>query len=154
AWTKFGWGGISPDSPGDPIVGLAVSELKGRELRAMIREHGPVTVHAHVDIRRYDGTHDVVSGLIQGAADPQDEVWVLAHSAEPGAHDNASGVALCVEIARVLEGLIAAERLPRPRRSIRLRPAYECYGILKYLEGVRRLQPPLGVPVVDTAGAE
>jgi aminoglycoside N3'-acetyltransferase len=153
AWTKFGWGGISPDCPADPIVGLAVCEQDGRKLRALIREHGLVTAHAQVDIRCYAGTHDLVSGLIRGAADPQDEVWVLAHSAEPGAHDNASGVALCVEIARVLEGLIAAGRLPRPKRTIRLLNAYECYGFFKYLEDVRRLQPPLAGVVVDTVGA-
>lgn len=154
AWTKFGWGGIAPDCPGEPIVGLAISEQDGRELRHQITERGSVIIHARVDIRRYAGTHDVVSGLIRGAADPQDELWVLAHSAEPGAHDNASGVALCVEIARVLEGLIAAGRLPRPKRTIRLLNAYECYGFFKYMEEVDRLQPPLAGVVVDTIGAK
>jgi aminoglycoside N3'-acetyltransferase len=154
AWTKFGWGGIPFDSAAAPIVGLVLSQADGQKLRALIREHGPVTVHARVDIRRYAGTHDVVSGIVRGAADPQDEVWVLAHSAEPGAHDNASGVALCVEVARVLEGLIAEGRLPRPKRSIRLLSAYECYGFFKYLEEVRRLQPPLAGVVVDTVGAK
>ena len=43
-----------------------------------------MTMRVRVDIRRYVGTHDVVSGIIRGAADPQDELWVLAHSAEPG----------------------------------------------------------------------
>src|SRR5207244_6360303 len=103
-----------------PVVGLVLSEQEGRRLRALLQEQGPLTRHARVDIRRYAGTHDVGSGIIRGAADPQAELWVLAHSAEPGAHDNASGVALCVEVARVLEGLIAAGRLPRPRRTIRL----------------------------------
>src|SRR5205085_7389548 len=73
---------------------------------------------------------------------------------EPGAHDNASGVALCVEVARVLEGLITAGRLPRPKRTIRLLNAYECYGFFQYLEEVRRLQPPLAGVVVDTIGAK
>src|SRR5437764_1381757 len=105
AWTKFGWGGPSPTCAGSPLVGLVLSQNGGRRLRGLVQEHGPVTVEARVDIRRYAGTHDVVSGIIRGAADPQDEVWVLAHSAEPGAHDNASGVALCIEVARVFEGL-------------------------------------------------
>jgi aminoglycoside N3'-acetyltransferase/aminopeptidase-like protein len=154
AWTKFGWGGLPPSCAGTPIVGLVLSQDEGRRLRELVQEHGPLTVEAQVDIRRYAGTHDVVSGLIRGAADPQDEVWVLAHSAEPGAHDNASGVALCVEVARVLESLIAAGRLARPRRSIRLLSAYECYGFFQYLEEVRRLQPPLAGVVVDTVGAK
>lgn len=154
AWTKFGWGGIPLACAAAPVVGLVLSEQEGQRLRALVREQGPVTVHARVDIRRYAGTHDVASGIIRGAADPQDEVWALAHSAEPGAHDNASGAALCVEVARVLEGLIAAGRLPRPRRTIRLLNAYECYGFFKYLEEVRRLQPPLAGVVVDTVGAK
>src|SRR5439155_10903052 len=154
AWTKFGWGGIPLDLAAAQVVGLVVSEQEGQQLRALVRERGPLTVHVKVDIRRYVGTHDVVSGIIHGAADPQDELWVLAHSAEPGAHDNASGVALCVEVARVLEGLIAAGRLPRPKRTIRLLHAYECYGFFKYLEEVRRLQPPLAGVVVDTVGAK
>lgn len=154
AWTKFGWGGVPIAQAAAHVVGLVLSEHEGRRLRALALEHGPLTVHATVDVRRYTGTHDVVSGIIRGAADPQDEVWVLAHSAEPGAHDNASGVALCVEGARVLEGLIAEGRLPRPRRSIRLLHAYECYGFFKYLEEVHRLQPPLAGVVVDTVGAK
>jgi aminoglycoside N3'-acetyltransferase/aminopeptidase-like protein len=153
AWTKFGWGGIPLDCAAAHVIGLVLSEEEGRQLRVLAREHGPLTVDVRVDIRRYHGTHDVVSGIIRGAADPQDELWVLAHTAEPGAHDNASGVALCVEVARVLEGLIAAGRLPRPRRTIRMLHAYECYGFFKYLEEVHRLQPPLAGVVVDTVGA-
>ena len=84
AWTKFGWGGIPLDLAAARLVGLVVSEEAGRRLRVLVRESGPVTVHCRVDIRSYPGTHDVVSGIIRGAADPQDEVWVLAHSAEPG----------------------------------------------------------------------
>src|SRR5438552_17754179 len=54
----------------------------------------------------------------------------------------------------MLEGLISAGRLPRPRRMIRLLNAYECYGFFKYLEEVHRLQPPLAGVVVDTVGAK
>jgi hypothetical protein len=92
--------------------------------------------------------------LGRGTGDPQDEVWALAHSAEPGAIDNASGVAMCVEIARVIEGLIAEGALPRPRRTIRLLNAYECHGFFKYLEDVRRLQTPLAGVVIDTIGSK
>ncbi len=136
------------------MVGLVLSENQGNRLRRLVRKHGTLTVRTDVDIRHYQGTHDQVSGVVQGEGDPQDEVWALAHSAEPGAIDNASGVALCLEIARILEALIADGALPRPRRTIRLMNAYECHGFFKYLEDVRRLQTPLAGVVIDSVGSK
>ena len=72
--------------------------------------------------------------LIAGEGDPQEEVWSIAHSAEPGAVDNASGVAASIEIARAICGLAAARRLPPARRTIRLLAGYECYGFFNYVE--------------------
>ena len=155
-WTKFGWGGIPIGVTGDQqdFVGLVISKTQGIKLRQLLQKHDKVTVRTQVDIDRYDGSHDVVSGIIRGADDPQDELWVLAHSAEPGAHDNASGAALCVEVARIITELIAQKQLPRPKRSIRFLNAYECYGFFKYLEDTRRLQAPLAGVVVDTIGSK
>jgi aminoglycoside N3'-acetyltransferase len=152
AWIKFGWGQVPRSEDPARLPGLVLSEARGRQLRALIQEHGAATVHATVEVRRYVGRHDLVSGLILGRDDPQDEVWALAHSAEPGAVDNASGVAVCLEIARLLEGLIAEGRMPRPRRTIRLLNAYECYGFFHYMEHVRRLQTPLAGVCLDTLG--
>ena len=154
AWTKFGWGGVPIQDAAIQMVGLVLSENQGKRLRRLLRTHGSLTVRTDVDIRHYAGTHDQVSGVVPGAADPQDEVWALAHSAEPGAIDNASGVALCLEIARVLEQLIAAGKLPRPRRTIRLLCAYECHGFFKYLEDTQRLQTPLAGVVIDSVGSK
>ncbi len=154
AWTKFGWGAVPMEWATARLVGLVLSQNQGRELRRLVGQRGPLRLRVEVEVRRYVGSHDVVSGLVCGGDDPQDEVWVLAHSAEPGAVDNASGVALCVEIARLLEGLIAAGKLRRPRRSIRLLNAYECYGFFGYLEKVRRLQTPLAGVCMDTLGSK
>ncbi|NKB67154.1 MAG: M28 family peptidase [Candidatus Latescibacteria bacterium] len=151
-WMKFGWGGIPMEHAAVNLVGLVLSENEGWALRQLHREKGTLTVRVDVDVHRYVGHHNMVSGLIRGGDDPQDEVWVLAHSNEPGALDNASGVGLCVEIARVLEGLIAAGALPRPKRTIRLLNAYECYGFFKYLEDSHRLQTPMAGVVIDTVG--
>jgi aminoglycoside 3-N-acetyltransferase len=154
AWSKFGWGGVPIDNSAFHLVGLVLSHNEGKRLRTQLKKHGSLRLRTRVDIRKYVGTHDLVSGLIRGTGDPQDEVWALAHSAEPGAIDNASGVAMCVEIARVIEGLIAEGALPRPRRTIRLLNAYECHGFFKYLEDVRRLQTPLAGVVIDTIGSK
>ena len=69
---------------------------------------------------------------------PEEEIWAFAHSAEPGAIDNAAGVAVCVEVAEVIEHLIGAGAIQRPRRTIRLLHGYECYGLYRYLERVSR----------------
>ncbi len=153
-WGKFGWGGISLDCAAVRLVGLVLSENQGKELRRLAAQRGPLRLRLEVEVRKYVGTHDVVSGLVRGADDPQDEVWVLAHSGEPGAVDNASGVAMCLEMARIIEGLIAAGKLRRPRRTVRLLNAYECYGFFGYLERTRRLQIPLAGVCIDTVGSK
>jgi aminoglycoside 3-N-acetyltransferase len=153
AWTKFGWGGLDLSDSAAPLVGFAISAAAGDALRAMIEQGARPIMHATLDIRRYAGSHDVVSGVIQGREDPDAEIWAVAHSSEPGALDNASGGAACVEIARALNGLIQSGRLPRPRRTIRLLHGYECYGFFHYLEHTFRLQPPLAGVCLDTIGA-
>jgi aminoglycoside 3-N-acetyltransferase len=153
-WTKFGWGAVPMSRATANLIGLVLSQKQGQRLRRLQGKHGQLTLHLKVDVRKYAGTHDVVCGVVEGAQDPQDEVWAFAHSAEPGALDNASGCALTVEVARILEGLIASGALPRPRRSIRLVNGYECYGFFGYLERAQRLQTPLAGVNVDTVGSK
>lgn len=152
-WVKFGWGSINSTYGNLHLIGLVLSENDGKKLRKQIDKHGPLTVRIKVDIHDYVGSHDLVSGLVLGQDNPQDEIWALAHSAEPGAIDNASGVALCLEIARVLESLIASGKLNRPKRTIRLLNGYECYSFFNYMENVRRFTNPLAGVCIDTVGA-
>ena len=152
-WLKYGWGSLPADAAYARPVGFSLSAREGERLRRWAERRGPLTLRVRADIRRHAGAHDVVDARVAGAGDPQDEVWSFAHSAEPGALDNASGVAVTAEIARTLEGLIRAGRLPRPRRTIRLLAGYECYGLFPMLERERRLQPPLAGVCVDSVGA-
>ena len=153
-WIRFGWGDAPMFRDKTRLVGLVISYNQGRKLRRLLHQNGSLTLHTKVDVREYVGTHDVVSGILRGADDSQDEVWAIAHSAEPGAVDNASGVALCMEIAQVLEGLIAKGALPRPKRTIRLVNAYECYGFFAYLERKEPFQTPLAGVCLDTLGSK
>jgi len=153
-WSKFGWGGVPIGDAAARLVAVAVPRDTAGWLRAVARQHDTVTVKTRIELRRYVGKHDVVSGVVRGTADPQDEVWALAHSCEPGAADNASGVAVCIEIARILEALAADGSLPRPKRSIRLLNGYECYGFFNYLENVKRFQTPLAGACIDCVGVE
>ncbi len=151
-WAKLGWGAVRVSQASCQPVGLIISENQGRKLRKLIARHDKLTVHAEVDIRYYNGEQEAVSGTVLGRDDPQSAVWAIAHTAEPGAVDNASGVATCVEIARILEDLIASGKLPRPRRSIRLIGAYECYGFFNYLATQRRWETPLAGVCIDSVG--
>jgi len=152
-WAKFGWGAVAMEHAARRLVGLALSVEQGKRLRRLIEQHRTVTVRIRADIRHYVGTHDLISGVVVGQ-NGDEEVWALAHSAEPGAIDNASGVAICVEIARILNAMIRGGRLPQPRRSIRLLNGYECYSFFHYLEHGRRLAPPLAGVCIDSLGAK
>ncbi|MFH1025002.1 MAG: AAC(3) family N-acetyltransferase [Planctomycetota bacterium] len=151
-WAKFGWGGVALETGNARLVGLSLSSVEGDRLRALHQKHGTVTLHINVDIHRYQGTHDVVSGIVPGRNDPQDELWTIAHSAEPGAADNTSGVAVSLEMARILLMLSRTGKIPPPRRSLRFLHGIECYGFFHYLEHVERLQTPLAGVCVDTVG--
>lgn len=152
-WTKFGWGGVPMGHSEARLVGLVLSAREGGKLRRLARRH-EVELLTKVDARKYVGTQDVVSGIVRGAELPEEEIWVMAHSGEPGALDNASGVALTLEVARLLEALIASGAIPRPRRTIRLLNGYECYGFFGYLEKVERPHQPLAGINVDSVGAK
>ncbi len=151
-WGKFGWGGLDLWEMAGPLVGFSLSVNQGSELRQLLQQHPGLQVHARLDAQRYAGSHDVVSGIVPGQS-RDEEIWAIAHSSEPGALDNASGGAACVEIARTLRGLIDTGQLPQPRRTIRFVHAYECYGFFHYLEHHPRFQRPLAGVCLDTIGA-
>ncbi len=152
-WTKFGWGGIDLPYAAFRLVGLAISQNQGLALRQLLQQHGELTLRIKADIHTYVGSHDVICGVVRGQDESQSEVWSVAHSNEPGAVDNASGVAVSIEAARMLEALISAGQLPRPKRSIRLLASYECYGFFHYLEHVKRRETPLAGLCIDGVGS-
>jgi hypothetical protein len=86
-----------------------------------------------VDSRLYDGALEVVQATIPGDTDEQ--VLVVAHLCHPlpSANDNASGAAAAFEAARTLQSLIASNRLPGPRRTIRFLWLPEMTGTFAYL---------------------
>lgn len=153
-WQRMGWGGIAIELGAVRLTAFVISANQGECLRSLHTDRGPLTLHVKADIRPYAGSHDVVSGVVAGRDDPQNEVWALSHTHEPGGLDNASGTAVCIEIAQVLESLIASGKLARPRRSIRLLHGFECYGFFAYIERVKRYEPPLAGVVIDSVGAK
>ena len=116
------------------LWGFSLSPRQGRRLRQIIREsQEPVVLYAEVDAELVEGTSEVVDALLPGGDLAHEEVWVLAHSSEPGARDNASGCCLAVEIARALKALTGQGALPPLRRSIRFLSGVEVEGYLPYI---------------------
>ncbi len=101
-------------------VALMISPRSGDELRKKLRE-GPVTVHLEAKARRTNpGAIGMVMGEIGGAQKGEDVVLAahLDHQL-PGANDNASGSGTLLELVRVVNRLIAAGKIPKPRRTLR-----------------------------------
>lgn len=120
------------------LWGFSLSARQGRRLRQIIREsQEPVVLHAEVDADLVEGASELVNALLPGTNLAHEEIWVLAHSSEPGARDNASGCCLSVELARTLKFLTDRGKLPPLRRSIRFMNAVEVSGFLPYIDSRR-----------------
>ena len=105
-------------------------------LTSLIQKHGEVRLKAFVNARYYADTYPYVTAVLPGtnAGPRREEVLVLGHSAEQGAHDNATGVAAMVEALAALNRLIAAGKLARPVRSIRILAMGELYASMHYVQ--------------------
>ena len=120
------------------LWGFSLSARQGRRLRKLIRESSePVILQAQVDADLVEGTSEMVNALLPGTDLAHEEIWVLAHSSEPGARDNASGCCLSVELARTLKILIEQGTLPPLRRSIRFMAGVEVSGFVPYIDSRR-----------------
>ena len=110
-------------------------------------------VRAVVDSRYYEGIYPYSTGIIPGL-DPREEVLILGHAAEQGAHDNATGVAAMLEAMASLNRLIAAGKLKRPRRSIRLLVMGELYGSMDYVaKNPERIRNTVAAMCLDAPAA-
>ncbi len=140
-YTSFWWSGDEPK-----CFGFALSPREGERLRRLIQQRqedktGPVRVRAHVDAHLYDGTLEVVSAVIPGESD--EEVVLVGHLChpQPSCNDNASGAAAVLEVARALQNLITAGKLPRPRRTLRFLWVPEMTGSYAFLSANESLIP-------------
>ncbi len=110
-----------------------VSYLKS----AAARKHA-VKAWAIVDGERYPGTIEVVTSLLPGREEK--EVVLVAHLChpQPSAGDNASGVAVALEVHRLLSKLVRAGKLPEPRYGVRFLLVPEMSGTFAYLARERK----------------
>jgi hypothetical protein len=149
AWGDNGWAFIKGSAP---LVCFSISPRQAEYLRGLLGK-GRVRVRATVDSRYYKGGYPYVTALLPGTGG-EEEVLTLGHTAEQGAHDNATGVAAMVESVRTLSRLIESGELPRPRRGIRILMMPEVYGSLHYAQTFPdRIRRTVAAMCVDTPAA-
>ncbi len=108
--------------------GFAVSPETGRRLRALLAA-GSVRVRATVTATLEPGELPVVTGYLRGRTGQ--EVLITAHMDEPGANDNASGVAVALGIGRMLAS--ATRSGWTPERGVRFFFSVETRGLMAFL---------------------
>lgn len=123
------WRGPAGESPG---FAFGVSYETGMDLRRRLQQGARVTLEASVKATTAPGEYKLASAAIPGTDPGLPEVWVNAHYnyRNTGGGNNLTGVGHILETARVLQTLIAAGTLPRPRRTIRFLSTAEHYGTL------------------------
>ncbi len=133
------WGGSVPDG----MIGFNLSPRMGDYLRKLAALHERVVLHADVKTHSYDGTIDVVTGVLPGTESPEYELLVVGHLYEIGANDNASGCGLSIEILRALKTLMDSGRLAPLKRTIRVVLGMETHGMLAWLTSHKEKLPYL-----------
>ena len=126
----------------------SISPSQSGYLRGLLKK-GKVRLRAKVDSRYYDGDYPYVTGLIEGSG--PEEVLILGHTSEPGAQDNATGIAAITEAMATLQRLISSGRLPKPKRGIRMLVLGEMYGSMHYIQSnPERIKRTVAAMCMDT----
>ena len=130
-------GGAEPPQPAAaPQAQGFAFQLPVREgdiLKRRLLANEKITVRAQVESKTETADLENVVCQIPGTDPAAGEIILSAHLFEgtqkQGANDNISGSATILEVARVLNALIADGRLPRPKRTIRFIWGPEFSGI-------------------------
>jgi hypothetical protein len=114
-----------------------VSLRTARGLQERLRRGESIRLHAAVAAGQHPGFYEIVTASIPGAvpALAAQEIAFSCHldHQRPGANDNASGCVTILEVARTLQTLIVAGKLPRPARTIRFLWPPEIEGTVSLL---------------------
>lgn len=138
-YTSFWWTGNERKCFGfvlSPKTGDRLRQLCNRMWQEHLQDGSKPaypTVRAFVDAEIYNGSVEDVVGSIPGETD--EEIVITAHLCHPqaSANDNASGVAVALEVARALQSLVERGTLPKPRRGLRFLLIPEMTGTYAYL---------------------
>lgn len=110
------WGSIPRDAE-RKAFGFKASRRANETLRAALRA-GPQRVRVEVVSTFAEKPERTLVHEIRGSTLPDERIVIAAHVQEPGANDNASGVATLQELARSLTMGVESGAIPRPSRTI------------------------------------
>jgi hypothetical protein len=110
------WGSI-PIDPNRKAFGFKASRRAAGTLREALKA-GPQRVRVEVVSTFANKPERTLVYEIPGRTLPAERIILAAHLQEPGANDNASGVATLMELARSLGMGVASGRIPPPARTI------------------------------------
>jgi hypothetical protein len=132
AYTSFWWNETEPRG-----WGFVLSPRAGAALRARLAAGEALELEVRIDSEDYEGRIPLLGARLP-AAGPEargGEVLVVSHLChpEPGANDNASGVAAALETARVLAALRERGVWAPAARSVRFLWMPELYGTCAWL---------------------
>src|SRR5579871_2016387 len=132
------WGHLESFSPNKTFA-FMFSLKTARAYQARLAAGEKIQLHAAVKAGQHPGFTELVTATIPGS-DPKlkdEEIAFSCHldHQRPGANDNASGCVTILEVARTLQKLIVANKLPRPARTIRFIFPPEIEGTLALLNG-------------------
>jgi len=124
--------------PAAPGFAFQLPVREGDILKRRLLANEKITVRAQVEAKTETADLENVVCRIPGTDPAAGEIIFSAHLFEgmqkQGANDNISGSACILEVARVLNGLIAEGRLPRPKRTIRFIWGPEFSGIGEWVK--------------------
>jgi aminopeptidase YwaD len=110
------WGSI-PFDAARKAFGFKASRRAATTLRDALKT-GPQRVRVEVASTFANKPERTLVFEIPGRTHPAERIVLAAHVQEPGANDNASGVATLMELARSLSIGVASGRIPPPARTI------------------------------------
>ena len=128
---KGGWWQTAGDCR---LAGFSISPNAGADLQERLAGGEIIQAHAFVDGSIHEGSLPFVTGRVTGSELPEEEILVLSHLYEHGAHDNGTGSGTNLEIARAIAAGVASGELERPKRSLRFLFMAECYGTIAYAQ--------------------
>jgi len=116
-------------------LGFSISYRQALRLKNLLKRKGSLTVYGMVKSEFFQSHLEVVEAEIEGSLN--EYVLLIAHLChpKPGAHDNASGSGLLLEIARALQKLIEKEF--KLNLGVKFLWVPEFYGTIAYVDSYK-----------------
>ena len=133
------WGSIPRDAE-RKAFGSKASRRANETLRAALKT-GPQRVKVEVVSTFAEKPERTLVHEIRGRSLPDERIVIAAHVQEPGANDNASGVATLQELAYALTQAVERGQIPAPARTITFLWLNEISGSRAWLQRNAALVP-------------